>query len=526
WPFRKSVKRKLLFKLTGKNNLNKESLAQRMMKIVIWNFIGQVWMVILGFFATPFIVRSLKVELYGIYALIGVIIGYFSFLQFGLGTAQVKYISEYYAIKETEKIRRTFWVCIIVYSVMGFIGTVSIFSLSHYLTFNVFKISLALAGTAVFVLKLGSLGFLISMVMSVLTGVFQAVGRFDVLNRVGIILGTLQIGLTVLFLKLGFSIKEVIIINLLVQVLGVYILWGRVRKILPYLSHPVWDTKRLVDLFKFGGFVTVSSVMGPILLNIEKLFLTSLRPINSLAYYSVPFGLMDKLTVIRSSFSAVLFPAFSSQQQASDQKLNAELHERSSHYIIFLYSFFVLFFMILGKEFLGAWIGADFAFNSWRILLILSWAGLVNALAVPSLNALQGLNKPHIPALFYVIETILYVPCAYFLIARFGGSGAALAWLLRVSLDTSLLTWASCRFFKKSLLKWYGLILSRVFFPFLLSALGLWGLKNLGLRFFSFINLAGILCLFLSYCFIVWKWSFDDFARMRIRELIKERLGK
>jgi O-antigen/teichoic acid export membrane protein len=504
--------------------LNKESLSQRLMKNVIWNFVGQAWMVILGFFATPFIVRSLKVELYGIYALIGVIIGYFSFLQFGLGTAQVKYISEYYANKEPEKVRRTFWVCLIVYSVLGFIGTVLIFALSHFVTFHVFKISWALAGTAVFVLKLGSLGFLISMVMSVITGVFQAIGRFDVLNRVGIVLGTLQIGLTILFLKLGFSIKEVIIISLLVQVLGVYILWGYARKILPYLSHPIWDTKCLISLFKFGGFVSISSVMGPILLNIEKLFLTSLRPIISLTYYSVPFGLMDKLTVIRSSFSAVLFPAFSSQQQASDQKLNAELHERSSHYIVFLYSFFVLFFMISGKEFLGAWIGEDFAFNSWRILLILSLAGLVNSLAVPSLNALQGLNKPHIPALFYVIETILYVPCAYFLIARFGGSGAAMAWLLRVSLDTALLTWASCRLFKECLFPWYGRIFSRAAFPSLFSALGLWGVKNLGLRFFSFLNLAGILCVFLAYCFIVWKWSFDDFARMRIRELVRERL--
>ncbi|MCX5707980.1 MAG: hypothetical protein NTY14_03245 [Candidatus Omnitrophica bacterium] len=77
--------------------MNKESLAQRMMKNVIWNFIGQIWMVVLAFFATPFIVRSLNVNFYGIYTLVGVIIGYFSFLQFGLGTATVKYVAQYFA---------------------------------------------------------------------------------------------------------------------------------------------------------------------------------------------------------------------------------------------------------------------------------------------------------------------------------------------------------------------------------------------------------------------------------------------
>jgi O-antigen/teichoic acid export membrane protein len=500
--------------------MSRESLSQRLMKNVIWNFIGQVWMVLLGFFATPFIVRTLNVNFYGIYTLVGVIIGYFSFLQFGLGTAAIKYIAQYFVNRQEENIHRTFWACFVVYALLGAVGSAAIAVLSRWVAIRVFKIPAGLEETAVVVISIGGLGFLNAMLMAVVSGVIQAVGRFDILNRVGIVLGTLQIGLAIILLKLGFSLREVIISNVAVQTLGVYIVWRIANRILPYLKQPVWDLRVFVTLLKFGGFVSISSIVGPILLNIEKLFLTSLRSVASLTYYSVPFGLVDRLTVIRSSFSSVLFPAFSSLQESADIKVNRDLHERTTLYLFFLYTFFVLFFIIFGREFLASWIGGNFSYNSTRILAILSLAGLLNALAVPSLNVLQGLNKPQIPALFHVIETVLYIPAAYFLIARYGGTGAALAFLLRVCLDTVLLNYASCRLFGVKLVFWYGRIFLRGFIPVLVAGAGLWGMQNLHLQFFAVINLLGICAVFLVYCGVVWQWGIDGFARMRIKQLV------
>jgi O-antigen/teichoic acid export membrane protein len=503
-----------------------QTLSHRLIKNVIWNFVGQLWMVLIGFFATPYIVRTLNVNFYGIYTLVWIIIGYFSFLQFGLGTAAVKYIAQYFANGQEEKIRRTFWACLIIYSLMGIVGTGAIAFLSRFIVERILKIPQELIGTVIFVIRLGSLGFLISMILGVVSGVIAAVGRFDILNLRGIILGTLQIGLTVFLLSMGLSLKEVIISNLLVDALGIYVLWILVKKILPFISRPVWDKSYVVSLFKFGGFVTISGVLGPSLLNIEKLFLTSLRPISSLTYYSVPFGLMDKLTIIRSSFSAVLFPTFSSLQDSGDKNINRELHQRSALYILFLYSFFVLFFIIFGRQFLAAWIGNNFAFNSSRILAILSLAGLINALAVPSMNALQGLNRPHIPALFHVIETILYIPCAYLFIWRFGGTGAALAWFLRVLLDTILLNQASCKLFGERIFVWYARLFYKGFIPVSVSGLALFGLRNFNLRFFSFVNIFGILLVFILYSCIVWKWGLDDFARLKAKQFLEGLLHK
>ncbi len=154
------------------------------MKNVIWNFIGQIWMVLLAFFATPFIVRSLNVNFYGIYTLVGVIIGYFSFLQFGLGIATVKYVAQYFAEGQSDKVCATFWACMVMYILLGLVGSTAIALTSRPVVVHIFKIPAALEESAVIAVRIGSLGFLISMIMSVVSGVVQAVGRFDVLNRI------------------------------------------------------------------------------------------------------------------------------------------------------------------------------------------------------------------------------------------------------------------------------------------------------------------------------------------------------
>jgi len=85
------------------------SLVKKAPANIIWNFLGQGWLIILALITTPFIVRRLGTSLYGIYVLISVVIDYFAFLQLGMGAAAIRYISLYLAKKDLEKVREIFW---------------------------------------------------------------------------------------------------------------------------------------------------------------------------------------------------------------------------------------------------------------------------------------------------------------------------------------------------------------------------------------------------------------------------------
>lgn len=497
---------------------DKIKTGHRLISNIMWNFFGQAWMLVITLLAMPFIIHGLGVDLYALYVLIGVIIGYFGFLQFGFGAASVKYIAQYFSDKDEVNIKKTFWSCLFVYVLMGLLGAIIIASSADVLVARFLKIPAELKELSALVLKISSLGFLVSMLLGVISGVMQAIGRFDILNRVGIILTTAQMVIAVFLLKFGFSLRDIVIANIAIQMCGIYIYWNYTVKLLPFLIKPAVDMVTLKRLFKFGSMVTVSGIVGPVLLDIEKIFLTMFRPMSALTYYSVPYAIVSRFSVIPSAFLSVLFPAFSYFDNADSGGTNNDLYYRSTLYILFCYAFFMIFFVIFGKPFFTLWLGDDFAAKSTNILIILFTAGLINVIAWPSFTFLQAIGKPHIPAAFHLIETVIYVPAAWVLISRFGGYGAAFAWLLRVIFDTLLLHISSSIVLKERVIAWYGRLFYRGLPPLLVSGFLFWQLKSLGFGLIDPLNIAGILIVFIIYAYIVWKWGLDDIARKEALE--------
>ena len=154
-------------------------------------------------------------------------------------------------------------------------------------------------------------------------------------------------------------------------------------------------------------------------------------------------------------------------------------------------------------------------------MIILSLAGLINAIALPSFTALQSLGKPQLPAMFHVIEALFYIPASYIMIMKFGGVGAAAACLLRVILDALLLNTACCKILGERVLVWYARLVYRAFGPALLCGLLFWFLKSRSLPFLSVLNLGGIILIFALYAAAVWTWGLDSVAREDITEYLK-----
>src|SRR4051812_44400504 len=66
------------------------------------NFVSQVWFTVLALVTTPYIANQLGPSLYGLYVLIAAILGYFAFLDLGLGAALTKYVAQYDAVDDRE----------------------------------------------------------------------------------------------------------------------------------------------------------------------------------------------------------------------------------------------------------------------------------------------------------------------------------------------------------------------------------------------------------------------------------------
>jgi len=396
---------------------------------------------------------------------------------------------------------------------IGFAGTMIILSLTAFLVDLVFRVPEGLVREARLAVAIGAVSFPLSMIIGVTTGTLRAVGRFDLLNIAGILWGTLQTGAAVALLWSGQSLSAILFSNLCIQLLYLVMLGAFARRLLPVELPPAWSTAEMIRLLRFGGFLTVSGIVGPILTNIEKMFLSAIHSVSALTYYHVPFSLVSRMAVIPSSFSSVLFPAYSHFQGKQDVEANRSLHRRSTLYLFYLFGAPLLFFIFFGREFLAWWMGPDFAETSTVILMILAGAGLVNALAYPSITLLNGTGRPYIPAATHVIETVVYIPVCYGLIVAHGLTGAASAWFFRVFLDMLLLQAASCRCLGQSLTKWYRDLLSQGLPPLLACGLTLWGIRELRLEVLAPANVIGCLLVAAFYGYMFWMKILDGKAR-------------
>jgi O-antigen/teichoic acid export membrane protein len=77
--------------------------------------------------------------------------------------------------------------------------------------------------------------------------------------------------------------------------------------------------------------------------------------------------------------------------------------------------------------------------HSYRIAQLLLVGTLALAVGALPFALLQGLGRPDIPAKLNLVELPFYAVALYWLIQTYGVTGAAVAWMLRASIDAGLL---------------------------------------------------------------------------------------
>jgi len=489
-------------------------LPQTLSRGVAWNLLGQILPVLLSLAATPILVGRLGVHLYGIYMLAGVVLSYFSFLDLGLNTASIRFLSHYLAENDEGRIRAAFWSCVVFHWIVGTLGAAVLFFGADSLVGWLLSGQKDLFGMAALALRISAVSLVVSVYLGLATGILRSLGRFGTLMGISMGVGTLQTALSVILVLAGYSLPEILWSNIGCQVLSLISQGWVCMTDLPCLRKPRFDGKQLGEMVRYGGFVTLSGLTGPVLTNLEKVYLTRLDSVRSLTYYSVPFALVDRLSMIPAAFSSVILPALSYHD--GTRSTTREIRYRSTLYVFYVYALFAAFFTLLGDRFLEAWLGADFSRTSYGVLCILVLGGMINASARPPLAVIQAAGKPELPACFHLLETLFYIPAAYYLTREHGITGAAAVWGLRVALDAVLLHVAAGVVSGDSQLRWLRNLLKDGLGPLAFCLFSFYLLRLTGLELTHPALLMGVVLTALGYALIVWKWGLDEYARRKI----------
>lgn len=415
----------------------------------IWNLAGSGLPLIAAAALIPFTLNRLGNEAFGVLTLIWALIGYFSLFDMGVGRALTYELSKLRAANNTSQISLTLKAGLILTLAAGLLGAAVMLILAPYLATSWLKISPALQQDAMLSFKIAAIGVIPTTITSGLRGALEGLGRFAESNLNKIFLGFCMFVIPALSIALHGNHLWVITLYLVLARLIVALLAATQLRHYLVASTTGLIKKHLKPLVNYGVWVTVTGIVGPLMVYGDRFFVSAAVGAALLPLYAIPQEGLQRLLMIPAALCGALLP----QLAALSPQNTAITYKRNYKRVAVVMLGVCLLAAILAYPVLTWWLSAEFAKKALPIVLILSVGIWLNSMALVPYTLLHANGNPKLTALFHLFELALYALALWWLATNFGLVGAALAWVGRVALDLILLHIAANKLLRVSYAK-------------------------------------------------------------------------
>ncbi|OYU01544.1 MAG: hypothetical protein CFE36_09650 [Sphingomonadaceae bacterium PASS1] len=473
----------------------------------ILNLVGSIVPILVSIVTLPLYIEVLGIERYGLMALAWIVLGYFGFLDLGMGRAVAQRVASLSAVDQSRSSAATS-AGIVLSAAFGFLGGIVIL-LAFYLFRSIQPLGASVLTEEALLLPVWlAIAMPAVIVTPTIHGALQGHKQFKIINLSSVLSTCLfQIIPLIVAIFEKPDLRVVIPAAVAVRVISLLavtiVAWNRI------LPNGFTRPNRLEykSLLIFGGWTAVSAIISPLMVTLDRLLIGAVAGPKVVAFYTVPWQLAERTTMLATSIGSAVFPSFAQMSPAAVDLLA----KRYLLYLLAISTPTMIAAILFLEPALGIWISAEFADQSAPIGQVLLFGFWLNALAVIPFTRLQALGHARLIAICHLIEVIPYVALLWLLLQNWGGIGAAIAFTLRVFVDLVILSFAAKM----------GAVTSRaVLAPFLLMACSLLGVLSSGTSMpLTFIG-TGALVLASGYSY----WLLRS-ARLSLRSSVVESLA-
>ncbi len=401
----------------------------------IWTLLGNGLPLLVAVWAVPTLIRGLGAARFGLLTIIWMGIGYLNLFDLGTGRALTKLVAERLGDGRDSELPSLIKTGLRLMFALGCAATVVGVVITPWITNDVLRIPVALLHESEwsFFLLAATLPFVIST--AGLIGVLQAHQRFAAVAAVRIPMGMLTFLGPVVALSFTPSLIATTAVLVGCRVLA-WSAYGLLSRDLRQGAgkHVVAKPHAMRELLSFGGWVTVSNIVGPLMVYFDRFVIGALLSMTAVAYYTTPFDVVTRLTVISGALISVLFPALTAAL-AGDPARARVIFKRASGVLIVAVLIPLSLIMLFASVGLRLWLNAAFASAGLPVVKWLTIGILVNSAAGLPYAVLQGKGRPDLTGILHLAELPVYALVLWSLVRHFGIVGAAAAWVIRVVLD-------------------------------------------------------------------------------------------
>jgi O-antigen/teichoic acid export membrane protein len=389
----------------------------------------------------PSLLDRIGSERFGFLALAWGLVGYAGVLDLGIGRAVTQRLAALQISDMPDDAVRVFKSGVRITQLAGLIGFVLLLAAAST-GLHRFVSTEVITPREIFIAAvLVAFALPVQSISSTYRGVNEAYGNFVGIGVLRIVLGVATFGgpflVSWVTVDLAWLVSTVLITR--VGALAVY-------RVLAMKSLPVIlgnrkvdpDRATMLELFRFGGWFTVSTLLSPILMQADRFFIGVLISAAAVTSYVLPYEIVIQMLVIVGAVTTVLFPAIS-KAVAVEPSRAKDLYRVWLLRIGLGMAVLTAVLAVVMPSLLQLWLGDRVSDDAATVGRILCLGVLLNSLGAVTFSYLHAHGWVKQTAIAHLIEAPIFLGALYWGISTLGVIGAAAAWVLRMLIDTVLL---------------------------------------------------------------------------------------
>lgn len=401
------------------------STAKKLFKSSISRTLLMLANIIVSFFMTPFLVRKLGDEWYGIWIILGTMVGYYYLIDVGMATAVTRYISHHIAKKEVDSANRIINTSLVIYCFMSMViilATVLIIFIADYFVttpdrLHIIRMSVLIIG----------LNLAIEFPLKAFSGIIGAYVRYELLSYGHFLTLILNTALTIFFLKRGHGVLTLFIIifvcNQLSNLIFYFIskhLFKEMRIGLKY-----FEREKVRDLFGYSIWSFLNQIGDQVRFKIDSFVIVWLLSAGHVTHYIIGARLAEYFMALVLRATNILVPVFTKfhAENNYDEIRSKLLFLTKISSVLALFGGGVI--LIVGRAFIARWMGEGYL-DAYPVLVALIIAVMVEIIQTPANNVLYAISKHRYLAYVNIVEASANFILSIILIKHYGLVGAAI----------------------------------------------------------------------------------------------------
>jgi O-antigen/teichoic acid export membrane protein len=398
------------------------------------NLAGRAWGVLAVYLFLPFYLRFLGVESYGVVGFYAVLLGVMAIADLGLTVTLNRELARLAAAgAEPARIRdtvRTIELPYLAASLLLGIGVVLAAPWIAQRWLGVRHLSPDVLESAV---RLMGVALALQLPTSLYQGGLQGLERQVLANVAQIAWGVLR------------GVGSVLVLWVVAPTLAAYFWWNlgvnalyllAVRAILwqslpPAPLTPRFDLAVLRGLWRYAGGMAFMALLSALLIQMDKLVVSRLLPLESFGYYAVAWSLSSGALILASPVAGSLFPRFTALATTGRTGALRRAYHLGCQLVAVLALPLGLTLAVFAREVLLIWTGsAAVANGAWVAATLLTVGSMALALQVVPYNLALAHGWVRLNVGLVAISLVVAVPLLVVLVGRLGLPGGGWAWLI------------------------------------------------------------------------------------------------